>query len=99
MKWKPTDRLGAKWLRPCWLALVMRTAGQRAAAVHLGWHPSVKPIGWLEFCAEYAPECEPRGREARDVAGQGLKDLVRSTNGSTTRSPITDLEHWGVVER
>jgi predicted transglutaminase-like cysteine proteinase len=60
------------------------------------------PIGWLEFCAEYAPECETRGLEARDVvlSSKAWKDLVRINKWvNDTVKPITDLEHWGVVER
>src|SRR5262249_7820554 len=60
------------------------------------------PIGWLEFCSEYAPECETRPLEARDVvlSAKAWKELIRINlwvNDSI--KPITDLEHWGVVER
>src|SRR3984893_6534518 len=60
------------------------------------------PIGWLAFCSEYAPECQTKPLEARDVvlSAKAWGDLVRINrwvNGAV--KPITDLEHWGVVER
>jgi len=60
------------------------------------------PIGWIEFCAEHARECETRPVEARDVVltPKVWKDMVRINKWvNTTIKPITDLEHWGVVER
>jgi predicted transglutaminase-like cysteine proteinase len=60
------------------------------------------PIGWTEFCSEYAPECETKPVAARDVAltAKGWKDLLRINKWvNETIKPITDLEHWGVVER
>jgi len=60
------------------------------------------PIGWVEFCVEYAPECDTAPLEARDVvlSPKAWKDLVhinRWVNESI--KPVTDLEHWGVPER
>jgi len=60
------------------------------------------PIGWLEFCSEYAPECETRPLEARDVvlSAKAWKELIRINRWvNDSIKPITDLEHWGVVER
>jgi predicted transglutaminase-like cysteine proteinase len=60
------------------------------------------PIGWLEFCSEYAPECEIRPLEARDVvlSAKAWKELIRINRWvNDSIKPITDLEHWGVVER
>src|SRR5437868_10031462 len=60
------------------------------------------PIGWVEFCAEYTSECETKPLEARDVvlAPQAWKDLNRINKWVNDRiSPMTDLDHWGVVER
>jgi len=60
------------------------------------------PIGWIEFCSEYAPECETKPVAARDVVltAKGWKDLLRVNKGvNEAIKPITDLEHWGVVER
>jgi predicted transglutaminase-like cysteine proteinase len=86
------------------VALVMPTANaasERPLFISVGT-PVRAPIGWLEFCAEYAPECEPRAAEARDVvlSSKAWKDLVRINKWvNDTVKPITDLEHWGVVER
>jgi predicted transglutaminase-like cysteine proteinase len=60
------------------------------------------PIGWVEFCAEYAPECDTAPLEARDVvlSSKAWSDLVhinRWVNESI--KPVTDLDHWGVPER
>jgi predicted transglutaminase-like cysteine proteinase len=60
------------------------------------------PIGWIGFCAEYAPECETRALEARDVvltpkAWHDLQQVNRWVNDSI--KPMTDMDHWGVVER
>ncbi|MFL6797328.1 MAG: transglutaminase-like cysteine peptidase [Xanthobacteraceae bacterium] len=76
-------------------------AGERAPFVSVG-SVTRAPIGWTEFCAEHGRECETRPTEPRDVVltHKGWKDLVRINrwvNGSVT--PLTDLEHWGVVER
>jgi predicted transglutaminase-like cysteine proteinase len=60
------------------------------------------PIGWVEFCVEYAPECDAKPLEARDVvlSPKAWRDLIhinRWVNESI--KPITDMEHWGVAER
>jgi predicted transglutaminase-like cysteine proteinase len=60
------------------------------------------PIGWIEFCSEYAGECNTRPIEARDVVltAKAWKDMVRINRWvNDSIKPITDLEHWGVVER
>jgi predicted transglutaminase-like cysteine proteinase len=60
------------------------------------------PIGWVEFCVEYDPECKPKPSAPRDVvlSGQAWKDLVRINRWvNTTVKPMTDMDHWGVVER
>ncbi len=60
------------------------------------------PIGWVEFCASHANECDTRAVEARDaqLTAKTWKDLVRINKSvNDTIKPVTDLEHWGVVER
>ncbi len=60
------------------------------------------PIGWAQFCVEYDPECKTRPSMPRDVvlSVQAWKDLVRINRWVNANiQPITDLEHWGVVER
>jgi predicted transglutaminase-like cysteine proteinase len=60
------------------------------------------PIGWIEFCAENRRECATRPTEARDVvlSPETWNDLVRINRWVNTKiKPMTDMEHWGVVER
>jgi predicted transglutaminase-like cysteine proteinase len=60
------------------------------------------PIGWIEFCIEYEPECKTKPTPARDVVltTQAWKDLERVNLFVNTHvKPMTDMEHWGVVER
>ena len=64
--------------------------------------PTRPPIGWTDFCIEYAPECETKPLEARDVvltpkAWKDLASINKWVNDSVW--PITDMDHWGVVER
>jgi predicted transglutaminase-like cysteine proteinase len=64
--------------------------------------PTQPPIGWLDFCIAYAPECETKLLEARDVvltpkAWKDLAQINKWVNESVR--PITDMAHWGVVER
>jgi predicted transglutaminase-like cysteine proteinase len=60
------------------------------------------PIGWAQFCVEYDPECRTEPSTPRDVvlSASAWKDLVRVNRWVNANiRPITDLEHWGVVER
>jgi predicted transglutaminase-like cysteine proteinase len=60
------------------------------------------PIGWVQFCVEYDPECKTKPSVPRDIVltAQAWKDLERVNRWVNSNiRPITDLEHWGVVER
>jgi predicted transglutaminase-like cysteine proteinase len=60
------------------------------------------PIGWVEFCNEYPKECPTASTEPRDVvlSAKVWKDLVRINKWvNDSVAPVTDLEHWGVVEK
>ena len=60
------------------------------------------PIGWIEFCAEYKAECAVKPSTPRDVvlSPQTWADMVRVNAWvNHTIKAMTDLEHWGVVER
>ena len=60
------------------------------------------PIGWVEFCNEQPKECATITTQARDVVltTKAWKDLVQVNRWvNETIKPVTDLEHWGVVER
>jgi predicted transglutaminase-like cysteine proteinase len=60
------------------------------------------PIGWIEFCTETPRECAGRPTQPRDVVltVQAWKDLERVNLWVNTHvKPMTDMEHWGVVEK
>ena len=103
MKWSPTKILGAG-LAAAALALPATpasAAGERSLFVSIG-SAARAPVGWTEFCAQYAPECDTRTVEARDVVltTKGWKELLRiNATVNDTVKPVTDLEHWGVSER
>jgi predicted transglutaminase-like cysteine proteinase len=60
------------------------------------------PIGWVEFCVEYDPECKTKPSMPRDVvlSADAWKDLQRVNLWVNSHvKPMTDMDHWGVVER
>ena len=60
------------------------------------------PIGWVEFCTENPKECAASASQPRDVVltPKAWRDLVRVNKwANDTIKPVTDMEHWGVVER
>jgi predicted transglutaminase-like cysteine proteinase len=78
-----------------------RQAQERPLFISLG-DAAKSPIGWVEFCATYEPECKTKPTPPRDVmlTTQTWKDLERvNLYVNTHVKPMTDLEHWGVVER
>jgi predicted transglutaminase-like cysteine proteinase len=73
----------------------------RFAYVAVG-EPTRAPIGWVEFCVEYKSECATKAAAPRDVVltQKSWDDLVKVNNWVNANiQPVTDLEHWGVVER
>jgi predicted transglutaminase-like cysteine proteinase len=59
------------------------------------------PAGWIQFCATQPGECAGPTVAPRDFAltPEAWKDLVRVNKWvNDTVKPLTDLEHWGVVE-
>jgi predicted transglutaminase-like cysteine proteinase len=92
------------------LAVAMTAAVGTAAAqaaseqpVHLAVGDGARaPIGWVEFCQQHTRECATSPTAARDVVltTKAWKDLVRVNRWvNDTIKPVTDLEHWGVVEK
>jgi len=76
-------------------------ADERPLFISLG-ETTKAPIGWIEFCVEYDPECKTKPSQPRDVvlSAPAWKDLERvNLYVNTHVKPMTDLEHWGVVER
>jgi len=59
------------------------------------------PPGWLDFCARQPSECDSTITTPRDLplTPELWTDLVRINKlVNETVKPLTDLEHWGVVE-
>ena len=60
------------------------------------------PIGWVDFCNDHADECDTSSTGPRDVvlSSTAWRDLIRINDYvNRTIQPLTDLEHWGVVEK
>jgi predicted transglutaminase-like cysteine proteinase len=60
------------------------------------------PIGWIEFCVEYKGECDTKASQPRDIVltSKAWADMVKVNDWvNRTIKPMTDLDHWGVVER
>ena len=87
------------------IAIVGAAAAQAATdqPIHVSvGEPARPPIGWIEFCNEHPKECAAQPSPPRDVVltPKAWSDLVRVNKWvNDTIKPITDLEHWGVVER
>ena len=74
---------------------------ERFSYVSVG-EPTRAPIGWVEFCVEYKPECATKPSSPRDVVltPKAWADMVKVNRWvNDSIKPVTDLEHWGVVER
>ncbi|MGE5165040.1 MAG: transglutaminase-like cysteine peptidase [Sphingobacteriales bacterium] len=64
--------------------------------------PTRPPIGWVDFCIEYRPECATRPSPPRDVvlSPKAWADMVKVNAWvNDAIKPITDIEHWGTIER
>jgi len=107
---------GGLWAIAC--LAVMAAAGGAAAGERIAYAAPVAtdeqpsfatvgpatrpPIGWAEFCIEYASECATRPSVPRDVllSAKAWADLVKVNAWVNDNiKPVTDLDHWGVVER
>ena len=78
-----------------------QAANERPLFIGLGASARA-PIGWVEFCSEYPRDCDGKPLEARDVVltPKAWKDVVRINKWVNDNiKPMTDLDHWGVVER
>jgi len=77
------------------------TAQERPQFISLG-ESTRAPIGWVEFCVEYDPECKTKPSTPRDIvlSIQAWKDLERVNHWVNANiKPMTDMDHWGVIER
>lgn len=60
------------------------------------------PVGWMGYCIRYKSECGQLQEVPRDIvltvsAWNDLEKVNRWVN--STIKPLSDLEHWGEVER
>jgi predicted transglutaminase-like cysteine proteinase len=96
--------MGTAWIAAVMFAAIAQpaaAANERPTFISLG-STSRAPIGWVDFCAQNRRECETRPMQARDVVltPTTWRDLTRINQLVNTKiKPLTDMEHWGVVER
>src|SRR5437868_12614469 len=86
--------------------LMGRAASARAGDEHVLYaslgETTRAPIGWIEFCADNASECRGGASQPRDIvmSQTAWRDLVKVNRWvNETVKPMTDMEHWGVVEK
>jgi predicted transglutaminase-like cysteine proteinase len=83
------------------LSASARAADERILYASLG-DTTRAPIGWVEFCAESPGECRTNASEPRDIVmtQAAWRDLLRVNRWvNETVKPMTDMEHWGVIEK
>ncbi len=88
------------------ISLIGMTAGANAAGdkviyASLG-EAARPPIGWVEFCADNPADCKGGPTQARDIVmtQTAWKDMLRVNRYvNETVKPMTDQEHWGVIEK
>ena len=78
-------------------------ANLREQAAYIAVGPATRaPIGWTGFCVRYKPECQTKPSAPRDVVltQKAWTDMVKVNAWANQNiEPVTDLEHWGVVEQ
>jgi predicted transglutaminase-like cysteine proteinase len=60
------------------------------------------PIGWVDFCSDSPRECRGGASQPRDIVmtQTAWRDLLRVNQWVNDNiKPMTDMEHWGVVEK
>ena len=83
------------------VSLQAEAANERPQFIALGASTRA-PIGWTDFCSENPHDCDVKALEPRDAAltQKSWKELVRINKWVNDHvRPMTDLDHWGVVER
>ena len=94
-------------LRLGWIVVLTGLVGSRPGVAQTLAYAAIgettrPPIGWVEFCAEHEDECNVGRSEPRTVALSPAlwRELVRiNQRVNTDIKPMTDLEHYGVVEK
>jgi predicted transglutaminase-like cysteine proteinase len=83
------------------LSASAQAADERVLYASLG-DTTRAPIGWVEFCTESPGECHGGASEPRDIVmtQAAWRDLLRVNHWvNETVKPMTDMEHWGVIEK
>ena len=60
------------------------------------------PIGWVEYCSSNPGECAGGTSQPRDIVltQTAWRDLLKVNRWvNETVKPMTDMEHWGVIEK
>jgi predicted transglutaminase-like cysteine proteinase len=112
MLWVPEKRpaLRRAILMGCGCAALIAAAALHALPAHaadrIAYVPIVSetraPIGWIDFCTQNPRDCAGGPTQARDVVltPKAWRDLVQvNTWVNNAIKPMTDLDHWGVVEK
>ncbi len=76
-------------------------ASERPTFISVG-EDTRPPIGWVQFCNDYRGECDATANPTLDVvfSAKVWAELARVNKWVNEHiKPMTDLEHWGVVER
>jgi predicted transglutaminase-like cysteine proteinase len=84
------------------IVALLAVAGPERLVHVLVFEVTQPPPGWVEFCARQPSECTGPAAVPRELAlsREAWIDLVRVNNWvNETIKPLTDLEHWGVVDR
>ena len=104
MRWFSKTILAASYALAAMTLLPMSAAtaaSERPVFVSVGAEAK-PPIGWMQFCSDNPGECDAQRGAARDVVlnAKAWGDLVRVNHWANDHiKPMTDLEHWGVVEK
>ena len=83
------------------MTIAAQAANERVLYASLG-DATRAPIGWVEFCADNPRDCRTGATQARDIVmtQAAWKDLLRVNRWvNETVKPMTDMEHWGVIEK
>lgn len=115
LRWREASRWGFRLAVAVSTAIVVFVSAGAASAQTLASLPNASSIGridggggarpvaaWVKFCERYAGECdvntaEPEAISLTDRNWHALNTVNRQVN--TSLKPMTDQEHWGVVDR
>src|SRR5918994_6509341 len=104
MQWCSKTILAASYLLAGMILLPAHSAmgaSERPVFISVG-QETKPPTGWRQFCTDNPRDCEAPDGSARDVVlnAKSWSDLIRINRWANDNiEPITDMEHWGVVER